>query len=626
MIQDIAGERVPYIFFFAVVALAGVYGGLWPGLFATMVGALSGYFFIVKPYTTGSEIADIFVLSQFFFVGIIISIICEALHRSMQKIELDAALVREKSIESMALAEALTKSALARTEAEERFRIAQEVSPVGFTFLDAVRDEVGKITDFKWSYINPAAYSILPKGADLGKYVRAVYHVSKNLDDILEHFAAVISSGQAWQQRPVLWQMPEFDGWLDVRAVRVGDGVAVSFFDVTKLVQLQAELELKIAELDRRDRQKDEFLAVLAHELRNPLAPLKNALQILRLAGGRKEVAEKALDMMERQIDQLVRLVDDLLDVSRITHGKIVLDKHRVELKEILNAAIETALPGIQSAHHQLEINLPPEPIFIDGDKARLTQIFGNIINNATKYTPENGKITISATVQGDAATVTVTDTGVGVSPELMPIIFDMFVQVNDSKSRSQGGMGVGLALVHKLVALHGGSVSVQSEGVGKGSTFTVTLPVAKRETDMPSREALPDPSSYTKRRVVIVDDNKDSAQSLGTIMELSGAEIHLAYSGAEGLALIEDIKPDIAILDIGMPGMSGHELARRIRAEDWGRNMKIIALSGWGQEGDKKLSKAAGFDHHLVKPVGTEDIAHILTNYNFPPEGARIH
>ncbi|MES2887759.1 MAG: PAS domain S-box protein [Pseudomonadota bacterium] len=375
--------------------------------------------------------------------------------------------------------------------------------------------------------------------------------------------------------------------------------------------------------LRRADRQKDEFLATLAHELRNPLAPISNAVQIMRLSPD-LAVQEKARSIVERQLRQMVHLVDDLLDISRISQGKVVLRRAPVDLAKVIQTAVETSLPLIDASHHRLNVSAPAaQALWIDGDATRLCQILSNLLNNAAKYTPEGGHIGITAEREGDEAVVRVQDSGVGIPRQMLPRVFDMFAQVDRTLERSQGGLGIGLALVRKLVEMHGGSVRADSEGANRGSCFSLRLPLVNpvlKAEPAPQRQsrAMGAPAGSREpgeRQVLIVDDNIDNALSLAEMLEILGYRTVVGHDGLAAVALYETHRPDIAVLDIGLPSLTGHEVAQRIRASAGGHEVLLIALSGWGQAHDIQRSKDSGFDHHIVKPADLERLTHLLAS-----------
>ena len=378
--------------------------------------------------------------------------------------------------------------------------------------------------------------------------------------------------------------------------------------DITE--RKQAEEALKSA-----DRRKDEFLATLAHELRNPLAPLRNSLQLMRIPGTDPAAAQQALDTMERQVDQLVRLVDDLLDAARISRGKIELRKERLELSDAVHKATEICRPLAENLEHVVDVSLPREPVYLDADPVRLAQVFSNLLNNACKYTEPGGRIWLTAERQGSDVLVSVKDSGIGIPHDMLPRIFEMFTQVDQSLERSQGGLGIGLTLVKQLVEMHEGTVEASSEGPGLGSEFVVRLPLAA-EKQAASNPTTPTASKQatTARRILVVDDNKDSADSLARLLRISGHETRLAYDGLEGVHAAQEFRPEIVMLDIGMPELNGFDACRRIREQAWGQMMVLVALTGWGQEEDRRKSKEAGFDHHLVKPVDFNALLKLLS------------
>lgn len=384
--------------------------------------------------------------------------------------------------------------------------------------------------------------------------------------------------------------------------------------DITERKRLENELQALAANLSEADRRKNEFLAMLAHELRNPLAPIRNAVEILRLTDGSSAVVKAASEMMERQVGQMVRLVDDLLDVSRISRGKIELRRGRVELASAVNHAVEAARPLVQFGEHDLTVTLPSEPIFLDADPIRLAQVIGNLLNNACKFTDKGGHIWLTVERDNDQAVIRVRDSGIGISPDQFSKVFDMFTQIDTSLERSVGGLGIGLTLVKNLVGMHGGTVEVKSGGVGQGSEFVVRLPImAEATTALSSEPATSESKVVTGRRILVVDDNRDSAQSMGMLLKLTGNETRTAFDGLEALGAAADFKPEVVLLDIGLPKLNGYEVCRRIREQPWGKKIVLIALTGWGQEEDRQRSNDAGFDGHLVKPLDRTALLNLL-------------
>lgn len=372
------------------------------------------------------------------------------------------------------------------------------------------------------------------------------------------------------------------------------------------------------------DRRKDEFLATLAHELRNPLAPLRNAVELMRTSFDKRNVMEKCLGIMERQLGQMVHLVDDLLDISRITTGKIYLRKERVLLGDVIQGAVEAIRPLIESQAHQLRITLPPEPVYLEADPRRLAQIFANLLNNAAKYTEKNGQIWLTAERRGREVVVSVRDSGIGIAEHQLPQLFEKFSQVSSSLAQSQSGLGLGLALVKGLVESHGGKVEVRSAGLGTGSEFIVRLPLAELPVRSAKESKIELAADYSgpKRRILVADDLPDSVDSLAMMLREAGHDVQTAFDGFEAIQAAASFRPNVAILDIGMPKLNGYEVAVYLRNQPWGEDMVLIALTGWGQEDDKRRAKDAGFDHHLTKPVEVAVLRKLLVPTNSKPNG----
>jgi signal transduction histidine kinase len=386
--------------------------------------------------------------------------------------------------------------------------------------------------------------------------------------------------------------------------------------EVAERRRAEAQLQNLAEKLRQADRRKDEFLATLAHELRNPLAPIRSAVGLLQ--NERASAPERqSLDVIDRQLRQLVRMVDDLLDVSRITHGRIELRRQLTELGPLLATAVETTLPHIESMRHQLSLQIPDAAIFVDGDPQRLTQVFGNLLNNASKYTLPGGRIALSAQQQGQEVVVRISDSGIGIPAERLDEVFDLFVQIDTSLERAQGGLGIGLTLVRRLVQMHGGSIHASSDGVGLGSCFEIRLPLAARgaaraqaahEAEAPAAATV----AQAGRRVLIVDDNRDAADTLAQLLGMSGHDVRAIYDPELALDALIAFKPDVAFLDVGMPKLNGLELAAMIRADAHGDQVVLVALTGWGQTDDRRRSRAAGCDYHLVKPADPFEIERI--------------
>ena len=383
--------------------------------------------------------------------------------------------------------------------------------------------------------------------------------------------------------------------------------------------RLQYRIRQALDELDKASRKKDEFLATLSHELRNPMAPIRSAIYVLKDLASKsvgdnvasRERTGAVLSMMERQTDHLVQLVDDLLEISRITTGKIQLKMAHVRLDDIIRQAVEISEPLIREAGHDLRVSLADEPIIVNGDPVRLTQVISNLLNNSAKYTPPGGRIHVSLRSEHEHAAVSVVDNGIGISQDMLPKIFDLFAQSSGVENRMQAGLGIGLALARSLVEMHGGEVIARSDGPGRGSEFRLRLPLAAPRQEADEKKPAAPALSLVPHRVLVVDDDKDVADSLAMLIESLGADVHVANSGADAISCLPALNPDLVFLDIGMPSMDGYETARRIRLS--GADVLLIALSGWGREEDRQRAGDAGFDLHLTKPVGLGELQDIL-------------
>jgi PAS domain S-box-containing protein len=392
------------------------------------------------------------------------------------------------------------------------------------------------------------------------------------------------------------------------------DADEVAFIEtISHYVTVAYERLRLLNQLKDSDRRKDEFLATLAHELRNPLAPIRSAIKVLHLRGADNAEARWGREVIERQVRHLTRLIDDLLEISRITRNELELRKRCVELSEVINGAIEASRPLIEASGHELTVALPAEPVYLDGDLVRLAQVFLNLLNNAAKYTERGGRIWLTAQRDGDTVIVTVKDTGMGIAAEKLPHLFQMFYQVDRTLERSQGGLGIGLSLVRRLVEFHDGTVQARSAGVGTGSEFIVTLPVRLQEPERRPVQANDGGRNMATGRILVADDNRDSAESLSMFLRLNGNEVETVYDGVEAVEAAERFRPDVILLDIGMPRLNGEDACRQIRATSWGQDMMLVALTGWGQEEDRRRAVEAGFDAHLVKPVDPAEVMKLL-------------
>jgi signal transduction histidine kinase len=372
------------------------------------------------------------------------------------------------------------------------------------------------------------------------------------------------------------------------------------------------ERKRAVAALREADRRKDEFLATLSHELRNPLAPIRTALEVMRLAADDPALVEKARATMERQLTHLVRLTDDLLDVSRITRNKMELRRERIDLRSALHSAIEATRSLLDAQEHTVALKLPALPLWVDADLTRMSQVFSNLIHNSAKYTDRGGRIEITATAADVTATVTIADNGIGVPPGMLPRIFDMFTQLQPHRDRTYGGLGIGLALARRLVELHGGTITAHSDGIGRGTTMAVAIPLAAPAADARTRARRDGSRTEDRCRVLVAEDNADAGEMMRVMLTFRGHDVRVASNGVQAVEAAREFEPQIAFLDIGMPRMDGYEAAYRIR-ELLGRRVVLVALTGWGQDEDKRRSREAGFDHHLTKPPDPEVLERLI-------------
>jgi PAS domain S-box-containing protein len=440
-------------------------------------------------------------------------------------------------------------------------------------------------------------------------------HDPGELPRVLKNWKAALASGTPWEDTFPLRRKDGTMRWHLSRAFPVQDekGTIVRWFGTNTDISDRMQVELELKEADRR---KDEFLATLAHELRNPLAPLRTALEIMKLSGDDPKSFETVRELMERQLSQMVRLIDELMDVSRISRNKIQLRLNRVDLAEVIESSIETSRPLIDASGHELTVTLPPQPIHLHADFTRLAQVFSNLLNNASKYTEHGGKISVCAQRQGSDAVVSVRDNGVGIPAHQLSRIFEMFSQVDQSLARSQGGLGIGLTLVRRLTELHGGGVEAHSAGPGTGSEFIVRLPIALSTPDRvePGAPVHVESGEFRTYRTLIVDDNRDAVTTLAMMLKSMGHQIRVAHDGLESLEVAEAFQPQVVLMDIGLPKLNGYGVARRMRERPWGREAVLIATTGWGQDEDHRRSQEAGFDHHMVKPIEPAALEKLLT------------
>jgi two-component system, chemotaxis family, CheB/CheR fusion protein len=488
-------------------------------------------------------------------------------------------------------------------ESEQRLRLALEAGKMGSWEWNVNTDQVF------WSPTLEAIHGLEP-GTFPGTF--EAFRNDIHPED-RDHVLGSIKRSLAEGDHHIEYRLVLPDGsirWVEARGrlVREDTGTPLKMvgvcIDITERKTFEESLRMIAAELSEADRRKNEFLAMLAHELRNPLAPISNALEILKISGGSPERLPSAVRMMERQVNQLVRLVDDLLDVSRISRGKIELRLERVELGSVIEQAIEVTRHQCDSAGLELKVVQPEGPVYVHADRTRLNQLLGNLLSNACKFTPSGGQVELIVEPAEKAVAIRVRDTGIGIENHMLNRIFEMFVQADTSLERTVSGLGIGLTLVRSLAEMHGGSVTVNSDGPGRGSEFVVEIPmITPTEAQTPS-ESGQQPENAKSRKILVVDDNLDSAESLALILELSGHVVKKAHDGREAVARAAEFRPDVVLLDIGLPLLNGYEAAREIRKQEWGRDMALFALTGWGQKEDRARSKEAGFDEHMVKPI----------------------
>jgi PAS domain S-box-containing protein len=523
----------------------------------------------------------------------------------------DVTLVREASERSWAHIERVRYAAALRSS-EERYRMLFDSMDEGFCVIDVIFDREGKATDYRFLETNPAFQKQSGLANAVGRTIREI--LPHNDAHWFETYGRVATTGEPIRFERLGKSLG--DRWFDVYAFRLGGTgstkVAVLFNDVTDRKQAEQDRERLVGELQKQDRRKDEFLAMLSHELRNPLAPIANAVQLLRLHGSEDTLQTEARTIIERQVTQLKRLIDDLLDVSRITTGRVQLRLERITLSGIVERALETVRPLITRRRHDLSVAVGRQPIWLHADAARLEQVLVNLLTNAAKYTEEGGRIWLTAQLEDAEAVLRVRDTGVGIAPDLLPHVFDLFTQAERSLDRSDGGLGIGLALVQRLVEFHGGRVEATSVP-GTGSEFVVRLPMVAPSdtTDFPAPDKTLPPGKSC--RVLVVDDHHDSAYSLARLLRLAKHDVRTAHDGGAALEIALAFLPDVVLLDIGLPHMDGYEVARQIRQQPTLRGMMLVALTGYGRDSDREMSRAAGFDRHLVKPADFNRILEIL-------------
>jgi len=496
---------------------------------------------------------------------------------------------------------------------EERYRTLFESIDEAMCVIEILFDAAGEPCDYRFLETNSAFITHTGLHGVVGKTIRSL--APRHEQHWFDIYGRVALTGE-----PVRFvnQALALGRWYDVYAMRIGPAeqrhVAVLFNDITERRRSEEELRRLAADLAEANRLKSEFLATLAHELRNPLAPIRSGLQFMRRTRGDAAAAARVQDIMDRQLGHLVNLVDDLLDVARITRGQVELKRDWIDLAAVLSAAVETSMPLLDAARHRHDLRLPPGQLMLYADATRLTQVVSNLLNNAARYTPQGGSIVLTAERDGEHAVISVADNGIGIAPDALEEVFKMFARVGPREQLNHGGLGIGLSLVRSLVDLHGGSVTAASAGVNAGSVFTVRLPLAP--ADAPPRQPAPVAAlgaATRALRVLVVDDNRDAAETLSALLGLMGHTAPVANEGHQALRMLRSFGPQVVFLDLGMPGMSGYEVAAAIRKDSRFDTVKLVALTGWGGDADRARSAAAGFDLHLTKPVAAEAIENLL-------------
>ena len=511
---------------------------------------------------------------------------------------------------------------------EERYRTLFDSIDEGVCVIEMLYDSGGQPCDYRFLETNPAFVKHTGLAEPNGRTIRQM--APRHERHWFEVFGRVATTGE-----PARFdhEARELGRWYDVYATRIGPAeqrrVAVVFNDITERRHSENALRRMADDLAEANRVKTEFLATLAHELRNPLAPIRSGLQFIRRAPDDPAAVARVHDIMERQLGHLVNLVDDLLDVARITRGQIELRRERIDLATVLAAAVETSMPLVEAARHRLDVRQSPEPLIVDADLTRMTQVVSNLLNNAARYTPRGGNIVLAAERDGQDAVIAVSDNGIGIAPDALDDVFKMFTQVGESRQQAAGGLGIGLSLVRSLVELHGGSVSATSAGTNAGSVFTVRLPLAGVTSGDAAAAAPPaadlallgaapagaaTPGAPRQGlRVLVVDDNRDAAETLSALLGHMGHSAPVANDGHQALRMMARFQPQVVFLDLGMPGMSGYEVAAAIRRDPRFAGVRLVALTGWGGEADRARTAQAGFDRHLTKPATSEAIEEVL-------------
>jgi two-component system CheB/CheR fusion protein len=601
-LDPVLEETHPFLTYYLAIVFIAWACEMGPTILAILLGSVAAtYFFLTPRWTTAvHQVEDQIAVGVFVFFGAVTAVLSQQVRRTRQRLER-----KQRQLE---------QEVAQRRDSERIYRAIGESIDYGVW----ISNREGRNTYTSESFLR--LVGLTPEQCSGFGWVQLLH--PDEAEATVAAWKECIKTGEFWDYEH---RYRGVDGkWHPIlgRGVPVRDerGEILCWAGINLDISRLKAVEEALREADRR---KDEFLAVLAHELRNPLAPLRTALHVLRHTGLAEETFTRMRDMMERQVRQMTRLVDDLLDISRIGRGKIELRQERLDLATVIHSALETSEPLIEAGRHELTVSLPDQPLDVTGDPARLSQVLANLLNNAAKYTADGGHIRLTARREGNQVVVRVRDNGAGIASEVLPHVFEMFMQSGQLQDRSEGGLGIGLTLVRRLVELHGGSVTVHSNGPGTGSEFVVRLPAAPDAPDSrPLRRQEPEEEKAPvspPRRILVVDDNRDAAESLVTLLQIAGHEVRLAHDGPRALATAREFLPDVVLLDIGMPGMSGYQVAQRIREEPELRHVTLIAQTGWGQEEDRRRAQAAGFDHYLVKPLVPRQLHELIARLPAP-------
>ena len=606
LLNPVMGDRVPFATFFLAIVVAVRYGGFWSSLLTMALGLVWALHFWFPNGLQAEE--TVFGAIVYLFSSLAIIALGQRMHGA-------EALADARSRELQDAVQVLRAS-------QGRLQLATEVSGAGVFEWDMDSD--------RFTGENPEAYRIFGRTPEQAKMSMADFiqrHVHP--EDIEALRAQLHKAMQPGERLHGEFRNRRGEGddwrWVEVVGRFVFDAEAKPMqligviADVTERRELEDNLRRMAADLSEADHRKDEFLATLAHELRNPLAPIRNGIELLKRAEGGTAQTRGVVGVMERQMTHMVRLVDDLIDVSRITRNKLELRKQAVELAQVILVAVEACRPSIDAKEQQLTVSLPPTPVHLEADLTRLVQVLANLLNNANKYTDRGGWITLAAERQGMEAVITVTDNGSGIPVNMLTRVFDMFTQLERTVDRSQGGLGIGLSMVKRLVELHGGTVEIDSGGAGQGTRVEVRLPTVLSPLPSPFGASFGARGPQAPRRILVADDNRDAADSLAEILRLMGHEVATAEDGLDALAKFDSFRPEVVMLDIGMPRMNGYEACRQLRLRKDCGGVVVIAVTGWGQDEDRLRSQEAGFNLHLTKPVDPAAVEALLASLPSP-------